>query len=73
LVRRCLFGDGKVRYEIDHGSHHHHHIICRSCGQVRPLSKCALNALEESARETGYAGISHSLEFFGTCPRCVAR
>lgn len=73
LVRRCLFGDGKTRYEIEQGSHHHHHLICRSCGQVRPLAECALQALEASLRDSGYANISHSLEFFGTCPACVAK
>src|SRR5687768_13487012 len=25
LVRRCDFGDGTYRYEINHADHHHHH------------------------------------------------
>lgn len=71
LVRRCVFGDGKMRYEIEQGKHHHHHLVCRSCGKVRPLDHCALGALEASLRDSGYQNISHSLEFFGTCGDCA--
>ncbi len=73
LIRRCLFGDGKARYELEHGAHHHHHLVCRGCGVVRPLEQCVLPALENSLRASGFSNISHSLEFFGTCPDCVAK
>jgi Fur family ferric uptake transcriptional regulator len=71
LVRRCVFGDGKMRYEIQVGKHHHHHLVCRGCGKVRPLAHCALEGLEASLRDSGFQNISHSLEFFGTCADCI--
>ncbi len=71
LVRRCVFGDGKMRYEIQVGKHHHHHLVCRACGKVRPLAHCALEGLESSLRDSGFSNISHSLEFFGTCADCA--
>ncbi len=70
LVRKCVFGDGRMRYEIQEGGHHHHHLVCRRCGKVKELPTCALDALETSFKESGYSNISHSLEFFGTCPTC---
>ena len=71
LVRRCVFGDGKMRFEIQAGHHHHHHLVCRSCGKVRELAPCALEGLEHTLRDSGFENISHSLEFFGTCPECA--
>lgn len=72
LVRRCVFGDGKMRYEIQQGDAHHHHLVCRTCGKVRSLAPCILDSLEMSLRDSGFRNISHSLEFFGTCGECVA-
>ncbi len=71
LVRRCNFGDGKARYELQDGNHHHHHLVCRKCGAVKELEKCVLDTLESSFKASGYQDISHSLEFFGTCPTCA--
>src|SRR5438105_15728378 len=35
--RRCDFGDGAHRYEIDTGEHHHQHIVCRSRHESKSL------------------------------------
>ncbi|MBY0369687.1 transcriptional repressor, partial [bacterium] len=48
LVRRCEFGDGRARYELEHGDHHHHHLVCRRCAAVKPLDHCSLEILEKS-------------------------
>lgn len=72
LVRRCEFGDGKARYELEHSDHHHHHLVCRICHAVKPLDPCSLDALEQNLKSSGYQDISHRLEFFGVCPRCKA-
>ena len=71
LVRRCDFSDGVVRYELI-GDDHHHHLICRSCGKVEELEIDVhhLHSLERAAETRGYAGVAHSLEFFGICPDC---
>ncbi len=72
LVQRCEFGDGRSRYEFrDHNdSHHHHHIICTKCRKVETFNVCLVDGLERLVREKGYATVSHSLEFFGLCPKC---
>jgi Fur family transcriptional regulator, ferric uptake regulator len=73
VVRRCDFGDGTYRYEINHGEHHHHHIICRHCRSVQVLDHCIAGRLERAAREMGYENISHTLEIFGVCPACAKK
>jgi Fur family ferric uptake transcriptional regulator len=70
VVRRCDFGDGVYRYEINLTDHHHHHIICRSCRKVQVIDVCVADALERMAREMGYTNVTHTLEIFGICPAC---
>ena len=70
VVRRCDFGDGSYRYEINMGEHHHHHIICRVCHSVKTLDLCVADGLERIARQMGYAKVTHMLEIFGVCPEC---
>ena len=72
VVRRCDFGDGSYRYEINMGEHHHHHIICRVCHSVKTLDLCVADGLERIARQMGYAKVTHMLEIFGVCPECQA-
>jgi Fur family transcriptional regulator, ferric uptake regulator len=70
VVRRCDFGDGTYRYEINHGEHHHHHIVCRVCRKVQVLEQCVVGKLERMAKEMGYENITHTLEMFGVCAKC---
>ena len=70
IVRRCDFGDGTYRYEINLADHHHHHIICRACRSVEVIDLCVADALERMARQMGYANVTHTLEIFGVCPKC---
>jgi Fe2+ or Zn2+ uptake regulation protein len=72
LVRRCDFGDGMYRYELN-AEEHHHHIICRVCAKVEPLDLCAVTALERLAKRMGYSNVTHSMELFGICPKCRKR
>ena len=72
LVRRCDFGDGKYRYELN-TEEHHHHIICRVCAKVEPLDLCVVTALEQLAKRMGYSNVTHSMELFGICPKCRKR
>jgi Fur family ferric uptake transcriptional regulator len=60
LYRRCSEG-------------HHHHLVCRSCGStVEVLGPAVESWAERVAAEQGYTDLSHTLEIFGTCPRCAA-
>lgn len=70
VVRRCDFGDGAYRYEINTGDHHHHHIVCRACHTAQNLDVCVADGLERIARQLGYSKVTHLLEIFGVCPQC---
>jgi Fe2+ or Zn2+ uptake regulation protein len=73
LVQRFDLGDGVARYELRHpgGPDHHHHLVCRRCAKVIELEECDLAEFERRvAAHSGFARVSHRLEFFGFCPTC---
>ena len=52
---------------------HHHHLVCRTCGATVEVEGPTVERWTRSiAAEHGYADVSHTLEIFGTCPRCAA-
>lgn len=60
VYRRCL------REE------HHHHLVCRSCGATVEIAGPAVERWTKSvADKHGFVDISHTLEIFGTCPKCA--
>ncbi|MCC6352823.1 MAG: transcriptional repressor [Verrucomicrobiae bacterium] len=78
IVARCEFGDGQSRFELVSGGcgagHHHHHLVCRSCGKVLHVGDCGLGDIERDLQKRhGFAAVTHSLEFFGLCPKCRAK
>lgn len=73
LVQRYDLGDGVARHELlepgDDG--HHHHLVCRACSKVVEVEACALEEFEAAlGARSGFAQVSHRLEFFGICPEC---
>lgn len=51
---------------------HHHHLVCRSCGATIEVEGPAVERWTNAiAAEHGFSDISHTLELFGTCPRCA--
>jgi len=51
---------------------HHHHLVCRGCGATVEVEGPAVERWTGAiADEHGYAAVSHTLEIFGLCPRCV--
>lgn len=71
LVQRVAWIDGTTRHEIRDGHHHHHYLICRTCHKVEPLDECVVERFEDQiAKERGYAGLRHSLQLSGVCPKC---
>ena len=65
--------DGEAIYRRCSDSHHHH-LVCRSCGATVEVEGLAVERWTRAiAAEHGYAEVSHTLEVFGTCSRCVAR
>ena len=73
IIRRCEFGDGIARYELvgAEDGHHHHHLICKDCKKVEVIDLCEMEeTIDRFAKKKGFTGVSHILEFFGTCPDC---
>ena len=50
---------------------HHHHLMCTRCSDIVELDECFSEDLQQKiAAASGYAKVTHRLEFFGVCPRC---
>lgn len=66
--------DGEALYRrCGMPSRHHHHLVCRQCGATVEVEGPAVERWTRSiAAEHGYDDISHTLELFGVCPRCVS-
>ena len=51
---------------------HHHHLVCRRCGATVEVTATGLESLvKQVAAQHSYTDVSHTLELFGTCPRCT--
>lgn len=77
LVRAHFWGERQAHFELAEDSPalshegHHHHLVCRRCRAVLEVHACGVEAIEKAiAKETGFSGLGHSLEFFGLCPDC---
>ncbi len=72
VARRVHLGRPTSHYELTDGRHHRDHLVCTDCGRVTPLEgACPVEEMETLiAREHGYTGLTHSLEFFGRCGPC---
>ena len=52
----------------------HPHAICLKCGEIADPPMVSLEEMAARiARETGFHITSHRLDFFGLCPRCMAK
>ncbi|MGE2834960.1 Fur family transcriptional regulator [Mycobacterium sp. SMC-4] len=53
--------------------HHHHHLVCRACGSTVEISGGHVESwAAEVAREHDFSDVSHTIEIFGLCSRCVS-
>ena len=62
-----LNGERNFRMHCE-SDHHHHHFICMDCGNVKELSLCPMDLLEEKL--PGYEIEAHKFEIYGKCPNC---
>lgn len=65
ILSRIELGDGRARYEDDHGKHHEH-LVDVDTGRVIELSDPVLEVLlRQIAERNGYRLIDYRLEVFG--------
>ncbi|GAA1789429.1 Fur family transcriptional regulator [Luedemannella flava] len=61
LFRRC-------------GRSHHHHLVCRRCNATIEVEGPTVERwAAQLAQRHGFTEVSHTLDVFGTCPRCARR
>lgn len=60
--------DTENRYRRCQRQEHHHHLVCRLCGHTVEVTE---NTVERwagrTAREHGFAAVSHTIELLGIC------
>ena len=74
LVKEVYLNKDFVSYELK--THHHHHIVCNDCGDVEDIDLCldgqTISGLTKQSKK--FSSIEdHSLEFFGTCKKCIKK
>ena len=73
LTKQIQLQEGKFRYELT-DKEDHHHLVCTSCGDIQDMSDCNIDVLENHIeKKKNFRVSSHSLEFFGTCEKCLAK
>lgn len=72
IVRRLGLHERAAYFTLLLPGRHQDFLICSTCGDIKAVqAPCPVHKLEqEIATETGYSGLYHELEFFGTCPAC---
>jgi Fur family ferric uptake transcriptional regulator len=74
LVTRLEVGQGTARYEAAQPSgEHHHHLVCDTCGAVRPFEDPELERTIErlSGRLGEFTVGEHDVVLHGECARCA--
>lgn len=73
LASRRQFDGQPARYEHRHLGEHHDHLICLKCGSISEFHDPGLEALkEQAAQERGFHQLSHRLQIYGLCQKCLA-
>lgn len=63
--------DNESRYRRCLRQEHHHHLVCRQCGHTVEVTETAVERwADRTAREHGFAAVSHSVELQGVCAKC---
>lgn len=67
-------GDGVLRFEHKYGHGHHDHLICMKCGRLIEVVKPVIERLQDGlAKEHGFTPLTHRLQIFGLCKRCLKK
>lgn len=63
--------DNESRYRRCIRREHHHHLVCRQCGHTVEVTETTVERwADHTAREHGFAAVSHNVELQGVCATC---
>lgn len=67
--------DGEILYRhCGQNEGHHHHLICRRCSKTITVEGPALETwAEKIAKENGFKDVSHTVDIFGICKKCIVK
>lgn len=73
IVRRLGLHERAAYFTLLITGRHQDFLICTECGDIRAIhAPCPVHELEKEIQaSTGFKGLYHELEFFGTCPECA--
>jgi len=73
VIRRLGLHERAAYYAFAYPGEHFDYLVCTDCGKIETLKMdCPVKVLEKDVMErTGFSGLYHELEFFGSCPQCV--
>lgn len=74
IVRRVGLHERAAHYYLNLPNRHRDFLVCVDCGTVEVLKlSCPVGDFdEEVARDTGFKGVYHELQFYGHCATCQA-
>lgn len=67
IINKVTVQNKTQAYELNIGSQHHHHMICKVCGNVQCIDYCPVDNISESH---GFKHTGHRLEIYGFCREC---
>lgn len=74
LATRRQFEGRPPIYEHRHLGDHHDHLICTRCGAISEFHDPRLEELKlQAARDKGFHHLSHRLQIYGLCRKCLAQ
>ncbi|MBE1536915.1 Fur family transcriptional regulator [Actinomadura algeriensis] len=66
-------GGGERLYRMRSSDGHRHYLVCRTCGQSRPVEAEVVEAwADEVGETTGFDEVEHTVELTGICAGCRA-
>lgn len=72
VVNDIDLGEGKRRYEMDHGNGAHPHLLCTRCGRIEclPVDEEFSTYMKRIAHGHHFELAGCTVELFGLCPAC---
>lgn len=72
IASQVNFAGRKARYEHKFEHAHHDHLVCVKCGRLTEVVDPKIEKLQEKlAKKNKFKALSHRMEIFGECARCL--